>query len=200
MKKTIFFCLFAIVALLQTQELAAQRFNQNLKLSSTASKQLLLKNIKLACIKTTHSNNFKPYFDHLNGTTRDIPMVLASLTVTIVKPGSIEILTAEDNDWGSLTNVIFTTSEILSCNTLKRSCNFKSANTGQAIPSEFSFGGSLGALTVKYGTTAAQSFTLTALGNGVFQGSKTAGTTTTTAILVLKKAGFDTEAGIFTLD
>lgn len=201
MKNVIIGCFLAIAMVFNVQEAQAQKAIRTIRLTKTDALQLQKKGIKISCTKLQTKAEYKPYFEFLNGErVADMNMLMTTLTISTSKPGTRETKIGLDKRWATNSNIILTTSEVSACDGFKILINLKNAETNATEDAEITFDGKLGKLMVKYNNGSTQSFFLTALGNGVFQGSLTVGTTTTNVIFTLQKAYLSVEGGIGTLD
>lgn len=201
MKNVIIVCLLAIAMVVNVQDAQAQKAIRTLKMSKNDAMQLKLKGIKINCLKLQTKAEYKPYFEFLNGErVADMNMLLATLTINTSEPGSRKTLVGLSKNWGTNSNIPITTSEVSSCDGFKMLISLKNAETNLVEDAEITFDGKFGRLTIKYNNLSTQAFTLTALGNGVFQGTSTSGTKTSSVIFTLQKAYLGLESGIGTLD
>ncbi|NJN77719.1 MAG: hypothetical protein HC803_04805 [Saprospiraceae bacterium] len=201
MKNVIIGCFLAIAMVVNVQEVQAQKAIRTIRLTKTDALQLQTKGIKISCTKLQTKAEYKPYFEFLNGErVADMNMLMTTLTINTSKPGTRETEIGLDKRWGTNSNIILTTTEVSACDGFKILINLKNAETNISEDAEMSFDGKLGRLTIKYNNLSTQAFNLTALGNGVFQGTSTVGTTTTTVIFTLQKAYLSLEGGIGTID
>jgi hypothetical protein len=201
MKNVIIVCFLAIAMVVNVQDAQAQKAIRTIKLTKTYALQLKAKGIKINCSKLQTKTEYKPYFEFLNGQrVADMNMLMTTLTISTSKPGTRETEIGLDKRWGTNSNIILTTSEVSACDGFKVLISLKNAETNLTEDAEITFDGKLGRLTIKYNNLSTQAFTLTALGNGVFQGSSTSGTTTTNVVFTLQKAYLSIEGGIGTLD
>jgi hypothetical protein len=201
MKNVVIISVLAIFMLANVQNVQAQKSIRNIKLEKSAAQQLKLKNIKISCTKLQTKAEYKPYFDFFHGErVADMNLLMATLTINSSKPGTRETLIGLSKNFGTNSNIVLTTSEVSACDGFKIGINLRNSETNISENAEMAFDGKLGRLTVKYNNGTAQFFTLTSLGNGVFQGSSTSGTTTTNVIFTLQKAYLEVESGIGTID
>lgn len=201
MKNVVIASILAVFMFANIQDAQAQKAIRNIKFDKVSVQKLKLKNIKLSCTKFQTKAEYKPYFEFLNGErVADMNLLLATLTINTSQPGTRATLIGLSKNFGTSSNIVITNSEILICDGLKVSITLKNAETNLSEDAEMILDGKLGRLTVKYNNGSTQSFFLTALGNGVFQGSSTSGTNTTNVIFTLQKAYLGLESGIGTLD
>jgi hypothetical protein len=201
MKNVIILCFLAIAMVFSLQNAQAQKPIRTIKLQKTDLNALKLKGIAVNCTKFQTKAEYKPYFDFLTGErVSDMNLLFTTLTINTSEPGSRKTLVGLSKSWGTGSNIVVTTSDVSTCDGFKILISLKNAETNLSEDAEITFDGKFGRLTIKYNNLTTQAFTLTNLGNGVFQGSSTSGTKTSSVIFTLQKAYLSLEGGIGTLD